>query len=197
MNIDPDLLWEAYRDGAFPMANEEGQIEFFATKGRAIFQNCEMRVSRSLAKRIRQGGYQVTFDQEFEQVVRGCIRDQENWLSEELVQVYVHAHSEGWGHSCEVWREGKLVGGVYGMAIGGWFSADSMFHRETDMSKVALYELLMKLKDLGFRTLDAQIMNDHTRRLGCVQVSDIDYRILKEESMAICTLWGGRQAASS
>ena len=179
------------------MADDNGEVEFYATRGRAVFKNCEMRVSRSLAKRIRQGDYQVTFDQDFEQVVRGCFREEDNWLTEELVEVYVAAHGEGWGHSCEIWRERKLVGGVYGMALGGWFSADSMFHRERDMSKVALYELLKHLKTLGFVALDAQILNDHTASLGCVQVNDTEYRLLRDEGMAISTEWGTRQAASS
>lgn len=197
MNLTTDLLWNAYREGAFPMTDDDGVVRFYLPPVRAIFPSCNVRVSRSLGKVIRRGGFEVTFDRAFEDVIRGCFRPGDNWLSEEIVEVFMRAFDEGWAHSCEVWVDGLLVGGVYGLAIGGYFSAESMFYRVTDMSKVALVGLSLKLKELGFVALDAQILNPHTESLGCIEVSWDECIQIRVESMSLVTDWGVRQAASS
>ncbi|MBL8069241.1 MAG: leucyl/phenylalanyl-tRNA--protein transferase [Armatimonadetes bacterium] len=195
--LTTDMLWAAYQEGAFPMADDSGDVQFYLTRGRAVFPGCSMRVNRSLAKQIRKGGYQVTFDTAFDEVVAACFRPRDNWLTPELARVYGEAHREGWAHSCEVWVGGELAGGIFGEAVGGWFSADSMFTRHTDMGKIALFELLKKLRDLGFVCLDSQIMNSHTARLGCVQLTEQEFHQIFTESIAVETAWGRRQAASS
>lgn len=197
MNLTTALLWQAYREGAFPMTDDDGVVRFYLPPVRAMFLGCEMRVSRSLGKVIRRGGFEVTFDEAFEEVIRNCFREGDNWLSEEIVDVFLVAFDEGWAHSVEIWMEGELVAGVYGLAIGGYFSAESMFYRRDNMSKVALFALLVKLKELGFIVLDAQILNPHTESLGCVEFSWEEYVEIRNAAMGIETVWGERQAASS
>lgn len=197
IDLNTEMLWMAYRQGAFPMTDDDGVIRFYLPEDRAVFPGLEMHVSRSLKKVIERADYEVTFDREFEAVVVGCFRTKENWLSDELAELYFMAHHEGWAHSCEIWVDGKLVGGVFGTAIGGVFSADSMFHRMRDMSKVALFYLLRELRSKGFALFDAQIMNPHTERLGCVEISGEDYGFLRDIGLGIETECGTRQAASS
>jgi leucyl/phenylalanyl-tRNA---protein transferase len=195
--IDTDLLWLAYGQGAFPMTDDDGVVRFYLPEDRAVFRDLEMHVSRSLKKVIERADYEVSFDRDFEGVVRGCFRDDDNWLSQELLDLYVMAHGEGWAHSCEIWVDGDLAGGLFGMAVGGVFSADSMFHRVTDMSKVALFYMLKNVKSKGFLLFDAQIMNSHTQSLGCVEILCEDYIHLRERALRVNTDWGIRQAASS
>ncbi len=170
-----ELLWQMYCEGAFPMADDHGSINFYKVLRRAVFPNCEMYVSSSLAKRMRRDDYRVTFDTAFAHVMRACIRSEGNWLTEELISWYTQAHREGWAHSCEVWIDQEIVGGVYGVAVGASFSAESMFHVRSDMSKIALYSLMKKCRELGFVQFDAQIINNHTRSLGCIEVSMAEF----------------------
>ena len=187
--LSPEILKLAYEHGAFPMANHLGEIEFYQTSRRAIFEKCIMHVSRSLGKRIRQGGYCVTFDKQFEDVVRNCFRPCDNWLTDELAALYVKCYELGFAHSCEITVNGQLVGGVFGVSVGGIFSADSMFHNLTDMSKIALYELLKRIRSLGYIALDAQILNSHTESLGCVEVSSEEYQQLLGRALKMGELW--------
>lgn len=182
------LDW-AYRQGCFPMTAESGEIQWFRPYVRALFPIEGIRVSRSLARTLRRGGFDVRFDTAFEAVMRGCLRPQDNWISEPLIRLYVEAHEEGWAHSCEVWREGKLVGGVYGLAIGGCFCAESMFHRETDMSKVALRALVERCRDLGFVLFDAQVMNPHLASLGAYPMPHEDYLAAFRRAERVTTPW--------
>lgn len=187
--LTSDMLDAAYRQGIFPMALGNDEIEWFWPRRRALFPNCEVHISRSLQKRIRQGGFMVTFDQAFEQVIRNCFRPEDNWLTEDFVRAYGDAHREGWGHSCEVWIEGELVGGVYGLAIGGYFAAESMFHRQTDMSKIALLSLTQKCIKDGFVLFDAQILNSHLSSLGCVEVSGTEFMKQLKVALKMPRIW--------
>lgn len=180
-DLTTEMLWAGYTQGWFPMTvdEESGEVEWFRPRKRCLFPLEGIRVSRSLAKTIRRGGFEVTFDRAFEEVMRGCLRGPgENWLSEEFVRVYGEAFREGWAHSCEVWVSGELVGGIYGLAVGKVFSAESMFHRRTDMSKVALWAMVERCREAGFGVFDAQIMNPHLASLGAYEVSDGEYRTL-------------------
>lgn len=170
-----ELLRKMYERGFFPMGDSRGRVEFYTVTQRAVFPSCEMHVSRSLAKRMRRGGFRVTFDTAFERVMRACMRAEGNWITEDIVLWYSQAHLEGWAHSCEVWVADSLVGGVYGVAVGASFSAESMFHEQSDMSKIALYSLMKKCRELGFVQFDAQIINNHTRSLGCIEVSRSEF----------------------
>lgn len=134
-----------------------------------------IRVSRSLAKTINRGGFSVTFDQAFRQVMLGCQNREETWISDEMIDLFEAAFLEGWVHSCEVWCDGELGGGVYGVAIGKVFSAESMFTKFSNMGKVALYSMVNRVAELGFELFDIQIINNHTQSLGAFEMSLADY----------------------
>jgi leucyl/phenylalanyl-tRNA---protein transferase len=187
--LTPWLIHYGYCQGAFPMTMDDREVHWFQPYRRALFPIEGIRVSRSLARRIRSGVFEVTFDQAFEQVMRGCLRPDDNWISEDFIRVYTQIHREGWAHSCEAWHERKLVGGVYGIAIGSCFCAESMFHRKTDASKVALWALVNKCRELGFTIFDAQIMNPHLASLGAYEVSQGTYNRLFAEARQRTTPW--------
>jgi leucyl/phenylalanyl-tRNA---protein transferase len=182
-------IYSAYQEGWFPMTVDEetNEVEWFAPRRRCLFE--EIHISKSLAKTIRKQRFEVTFDIVFEQVMRGCIRPSDNWITEDFVRVYGEAHRQGWGHSAECWRDGHLVGGVYGIAIGGAFFAESMFHQESDASKVALVNLVNKCKELGFVLFDAQILNPHLKSLGAFTVNSDKYKRLLESALQLETSW--------
>lgn len=188
-----DELAEAYRVGAFPMADDRGRVQWYSTPWRALFPISGVRVSKSLAKRIRQGGFEIRFDSSFREVIKGCFRPKDNWLTDEFVEVYTAAHEEGWGHCSEVWVDGELVGGVYGLAVGACFSAESMFHRKTDMSKIALWALVERCRELGFTIFDAQIMNPHLESLGAFEVPQREYLRLLNQALERTTEWSIRR----
>src|SRR4051812_18190937 len=132
--LTPWLIRYAYEQGAFPMTMEDGRIDWFQPWRRALFPIEGVHVSRSLAKIIRRGGFEIRFDTAFEQVMRCCLRPDDNWISEEFIRVYTQIHHEGWAHCGECWIDGELAGGVYGLAVGTCFCAESMFHRATNAS---------------------------------------------------------------
>ncbi len=187
--LTPFLIRYGYRQGAFPMTMEDGDVAWFQPRKRALFPIEGIHVSHSLAQTIRRGEFEITFDKAFEQVMRGCLRPADNWISEEFIQVYTEIHREGWAHSCECWLDGSLVGGVYGLAIGSCFSAESMFHRHTDASKVALWAMVNKCRELGFTIFDAQIMNSHLASLGAFEISHREYMRRLNEALQHETAW--------
>jgi len=187
--LTPWMLRYAYSRGVFPMADDRGRIEWFSSRDRCLFPIEGIHVSRSLARTIRSQRFEVRFDTDFESVMRGCLRPDENWISEEMIRVYTEAHYEGWAHCAECWRGGRLVGGIYGVAIGATFSAESMFHRETDASKVALWALVEKCRELGFRIFDAQIENPHLASLGAYTVPHGEYLRMLAMANEIMTPW--------
>jgi len=187
--LTPFLIRYGYRQGAFPMTMEDGTVSWFQPRKRALFPIQGIHVSHSLSQTIRQNKFDVTFDQAFEQVMRGCLRPTDNWISEEFIQVYTEIHREGWAHSCECWLDGQLCGGVYGVAIGACFCAESMFHRETDASKVALWAMVNKCRELGFKIFDAQIMNPHLASLGAFEITHREYMRRLNEALHVETDW--------
>ncbi len=173
--LTPWLLRYGYEQGAFPMTVEDDEIEWFQPRKRALLPIEGIHVSHSLAKTIKRGTFEIRFDTAFEQVMLACFRPNENWLSEHFVRAYGEAHRQGWAHCCECWQDGELVGGVYGLAIGRCFCAESMFHRRTDASKVALWAMVNWCRGQGFTIFDAQIMTPHLRSLGAYDVSHAAY----------------------
>lgn len=190
-SLTPWMIRYAYQQGAFPMGDDEGEIGWYLPKRRCLFPIEGIHVSRSLAKTIRKGTFEVRFDTSFEAVVRNCLRPEEegNWITPEIIRVYTQIHHDGWGHCSECWSDGKLVGGVYGLALGGCFCAESMFHRETDASKVALWALVNRCRELGFTIFDAQIMNPHLRSLGAYEVTNGTYQRMLAKALKIPTPW--------
>lgn len=187
--LTPWLLRYAYGMGAFPMTMESGEVEWFKPVRRALFPISGIRVSSSLAKVIRHGKFEVRFDSEFEAVMRGCLRPDDNWISEEFIRAYGECHRQGWAHCCEAWEGSELAGGVYGLAIGTCFCAESMFHTRTNASKVALWAMVERCRELGFTVFDAQIMNPHLASLGAFEVSEDEYERLLAEALSGTTEW--------
>jgi leucyl/phenylalanyl-tRNA--protein transferase len=177
LTLTPEGVLLAYRHGIFPMADERsGEVLWFRPDPRAIIPLDGFHVSRSLARTIKRVTFEIRVDTDFEGVMRGCAdRPEGTWISERFVEVYAALHRAGKAHSVEAWREGRLVGGVYGLALGGAFMAESMFHRETDASKVALAGLVGRLRERRFTLLDVQYVTPHLESLGAVEITRGDY----------------------
>jgi leucyl/phenylalanyl-tRNA--protein transferase len=177
LTLTPEGVLLAYRHGIFPMADERsGEVLWFRPDPRAIIPLDGFHVSRSLARTIKRVTFEIRVDTDFEGVMRGCAdRPEGTWISERFVEVYAALHRAGQAHSVEAWREGRLVGGVYGLALGGAFMAESMFHRETDASKVALAALVGRLRERRFTLLDVQYVTPHLESLGAVEITRGDY----------------------
>lgn len=175
-DLEPGTLLAAYRSGLFPMHLSDGSIGWWSPDPRGILPLDAMRVTRSLRKSARH--FTVTFDRDFDAVVAGCADrpGEEPWINDEIVTAYRALHRLGWAHSVEVWREGTLVGGLYGIESGGLFAGESMFHRERDASKVALLALVERLHACGGdRIVDVQWSTDHLASLGVIEVPRDDY----------------------
>jgi len=183
LTLTPEGVELAYRHGIFPMADERsGEVLWFRPDPRAIIPLDGFHVSRSLARTIKRATFEIRIDTDFEGVMRGCAdRPEGTWISERFLEVYTALHRAGKTHSVEAWREGRLVGGTYGVALGGAFMAESMFHVETDASKVALAALVSRLREQGFILLDVQYVTPHLESLGAVEIARREYeRRLKQ-----------------
>jgi leucyl/phenylalanyl-tRNA--protein transferase len=166
-------LLQGYAAGIFPMAESRQAPDLFwvEPRQRAILPIEGFHLSRSLAKRLRSGRFSVTCDRDFRGVLLGCADRPETWINATIEQAMLELHELGFAHSVEVWRAGKLVGGIYGVKLGRAFFGESMFSRETDASKVSLAWLVARLKVGEFTLLDCQFMTDHLASLGAVTVS--------------------------
>jgi len=168
-------LIRAYSSGIFPWFNPNEPILWWCPDPRAVLVPAEFHASHSLAKRIRKADFAATLDQSFDAVLDGCggLREGrgDTWLGAEMKQAYRELHALGFSHSVEIWRNGELVGGLYGVSLGGVFFGESMFSRETDASKLALYCLCRQLAAWGFGMVDCQIASSHLRRLGAREIS--------------------------
>jgi leucyl/phenylalanyl-tRNA--protein transferase len=187
LTLTPNGVELAYRHGIFPMADEgSGEILWFRLDPRAIIPLDGFHISRSLARTLRRGIFEVRVDTDFEGVMRGCAdRPEGTWISERFVEVYGALHRAGKAHSVEAWRDGRLVGGAYGLALGGAFMAESMFHREPDASKVALTALVARLQERGFTLLDVQYVTPHLESLGAVEITRREYERRLERALAL------------
>jgi len=187
LTLTPEGIELAYRHGIFPMADERsGEVLWFRPDPRAVIPLDGFHVSRSLARTLRRGRFEVRVDTAFTTVMRGCAdRPEGSWISERFVEVYGALHRAGKAHSVEAWRDRRLVGGVYGLALGGAFMAESMFHRETDASKVALAALVGRLSERGFTVLDVQYMTPHLESLGAVEITRREYERRLEQALAL------------
>jgi leucyl/phenylalanyl-tRNA--protein transferase len=175
VRLNPEILESCYRAGAFPMGDRYGRIQFYTSDPRSILEFDSLHVSKSLARVIRKGVYEVRVDSDFEGVIRACSRRRETWINEEIIRGFVMLHERGKAHSVEAYKEDELVGGLYGVTLGGAFMGESMFSRMSDASKVCLVHLVERLKERGYVLLDCQIQNDHLARLGAVEISEREY----------------------
>jgi leucyl/phenylalanyl-tRNA---protein transferase len=170
-DLEPGTLLQAYRKGLFPMGLPDGHLGWWSPVDRAILPVRGLHISRSLRQSTRR--FQVSVDADFEGVIRGCAdsRRRDPWITEDFVEAYTMLHRLGWAHSVEVWdNDGNLVGGLYGVAIGGLFAGESMFHEVRDASKVALVHLVVVMNRVGGRLLDVQWQTAHLESLGAVVI---------------------------
>ncbi len=174
--IDPELLLRAYALGWFPMGTgRRHRIEWFSPDPRGILPLESFHIPARLARVVRQGRFTITTDTAFEQVMRACAARDETWITEDIVDSYVSLHRLGFAHAVEAWQDGTLVGGLYGVALGGAFFGESMFHTVTDASRVALVALVERLRARGFVLLDTQWVTPHLAQFGGIEIPRADY----------------------
>jgi leucyl/phenylalanyl-tRNA---protein transferase len=193
----PRLL-AAYRTGLFPWTADP--ISWWSPDPRAIFELDGFHVPRSLARTLKRRPFEITYDQAFRQVMAGCAAPapgrRRTWIAPEFIRAYSQLHQAGHAHSVECWQAGQLVGGVYGVQIGGFFAGESMFHRADDGSKVALFHLVERLREQNFALFDIQQVTPTTRALGAVEIPRRAYlrrlRAAVAEVCAFCRPDGGQ-----
>ncbi|MFA5832649.1 MAG: leucyl/phenylalanyl-tRNA--protein transferase [Bacteroidota bacterium] len=174
--IDGQFLLDAYCNGIFPMADgTAGEIHWFSPEQRGIIPLDGLKISRSLRQTLRKNIFEIRIDSDFEKTIRACAEREDIWISEIIVQSYLNLHYYGFAHSVECWNNNTLVGGLYGVAIGGAFFGESMFSRMNDASKTALVALVQQLNEKGFVLLDTQYVNSHLATLGCVEIPKEEY----------------------
>jgi len=187
LTLTPEGVELAYRHGIFPMADERsGEVLWFRPDPRAIIELDGFHASRSLVRTIRRGRFEIRVDSDFEAVMRGCAdRPEGSWIDDRFIEVYGALHRAGKAHSMEAWRDGRLVGGAYGVALGAAFMAESMFHRETDASKVALAALVQRLRERAFTLLDVQYVTPPLESLGATEITRREYERRLEHALSL------------
>jgi leucyl/phenylalanyl-tRNA--protein transferase len=176
--LNPDAVVTAYRAGIFPWSSDP-VLTWWSPDPRAIFDLATWRSHRTIGRSVRRAGWRFSVDRAFEVVMRACgemsTERPSTWITDDFVRCYGELHRRGQAHSIEVWEGEALVGGLYGVALGGFFGGESMFHRRTDASKAAVAYLIERLRACGFSLLDAQVPTAHLERLGAVAISRADY----------------------
>lgn len=196
--LTAELVLDAYPRGMFPMAYvEKGIVTWHHPKRRALIPLDAAHTPRRLARTMASGRFEVTFDTAFRDVMRGCAADRPVWISDEFLRVYGELHDLGYAHSVEVWAtdesgpDRRLAGGLYGLALGGAFFAESKFHRLRDASKVAVVSLVRRLQARGFGLLEVQYLTDHLKQFGAIEVTDRAYMTRLSKALAMDVTFGG------
>ena len=182
-NYDAAILIDAYASGIFPWPYDDGEVYWWSPDPRAVIVPSQLKVSRSLRRTLRRSGFRCTVDRAFEQVMAACSQPRENgdsWITAEYRAGYARLHQLGAAHSVEVWEGDELVGGLYGVTTGAVFTGESMFHRRTDASKVALVALRDHMAERGFELIDAQLPTEHLLSLGAVAIPRTEFLDLLE-----------------
>jgi leucyl/phenylalanyl-tRNA--protein transferase len=176
-DLRPERLLLAYRRGIFPWYDERDPVCWWSPDPRGIFELDGFRLSRRLGRTIRSGRFQVTVNRDFAGVINGCADrpGEGTWLTSAMIGAYTKLHQRGHAHSVEVWHAGSLAGGLYGVALGGFFAGESMFTRIRDASKVALAFLVARLRERGFQLFDIQFVTEHAARLGAIEIPREEY----------------------
>ncbi len=187
--LDLQTLIYAYTQGIFPMADSRGRIHWYAPDPRAVLEHERLHISRSLRSTIRKGCYEIRMDTAFEEVMRACASRQETWISEAFIEAYSELHALGLAHSVEAWRDGRLVGGLYGVTLGGAFMGESMFSRANDASKVCLVALVEHLKQRGYVLHDVQFLTPHLASLGASEISRREYEQRLAQALQLPCTW--------
>ena len=176
-DLRPETLLEAYRRGIFPWFDDSLPILWWSPDPRSIFELDGLHISRRLARTIRQDKFELTVNLAFDAVMEGCADrpGQGVWITPDMIKAYTRLHKLGHAHSVEVWHNDMLAGGLYGVAVGGLFAGESMFTVVRDASKVALAFVMGRLRERGFQLFDVQFLNDHTERMGAVEIPRSEY----------------------
>ena len=167
------------------MAMESGEIAWFSPDPRGIILLDAFHIPHGLRRTLKKGEFQLRLNTAFEEVIRACSERAETWISEEIIQSYIHLHKLGFAHSVEAWLDNELAGGLYGVSLYGAFFGESMFHRVADASKVALVGLVNRLNERGYRLLDAQYVTSHLTTFGAVEISRPKYIRLLKQALAL------------
>lgn len=184
--LTPDLVLWAYENGYFPMAESEtNELYWHSPDPRAIIPLDRVKISRSLRKVVREDRFDIRFDVDFEGVMRACAGREDTWISEEIIDVYTSLNRMGFAHSVESWQNGRLVGGLYGVAIGGAFFGESMFSLVSESSKVAFVFLTERLRERRFLLLDSQYINPHMERFGAMEIPRVQFMRLLEKAISV------------
>lgn len=189
-DLEPDTLLKAYRNGIFPWSVKP--ISWWSPDPRAVFELQTFRLSTRMQRLFKKGIFSYSLDQCFTRVMEGCAAPapgrETTWISREFIKAYTKLHQAGHAHSAEVWFDNQLVGGVYGVAIGGLFAGESMFHTVTNASSLGLNFLIEHLRNRGYELFDSQVLSPHTARLGAIEISRNDYLLrLKAALNKSCT----------
>lgn len=189
--IPSELLVSAYSSGWFPMAVDEGEIRWYSPDPRGIIPLDSFHVPSRLARVIRSGRFRIEIDRDFPAVIRACAevdrRDEDpgTWIDSEILTSYIALHRQGIAHSVEAWEGERLAGGLYGVALGGAFFGESMFHRVTDASKVALAALVERLETRGFTLLDIQWVTPHLEQFGAIEIPRSEYLRVLDSALRV------------
>jgi len=190
----PATVIEAYRTGIFPWPHPSAELLWFSPDPRAILEPGGVHISRRLARTLRQGRFHATVDAAFEQVIRACADrpdDEGTWITDRLVRGYLELHDLGWAHSIETWTaDGELAGGLYGIAVGAMFGAESMFHRVTDGSKAAMVAMALHADAIGVQFIDIQVLTPHTASMGGIEIPRAAYLARLRDALAVEARWG-------
>lgn len=190
IEITPEVLLKAYACGIFPMAEraDDPVLYWIEPKERGVLPLDAFHMSRRLARTVRRGDYEVRLDHDFDAVVAACAEPapgrRQTWINSQILRLYRALFERGNAHTVEVWRGGNLVGGLYGVQLGAAFFGESMFHRERDMSKVALVHLVARLRAGGFRLLDTQFVTEHLSSFGAIEIPRAEYHRRLEAAIA-------------
>jgi len=193
--LTPEILLRAYAEGLFPMAErrDDPTLYWVSPERRGIIPLDRFHVPHRLARTVRSGRYEVSSDKAFRDVMLGCAEPapgrEQTWINDEILRLYMALHAGGHAHSVECWRDGKLAGGLYGVALGAVFFGESMFSRERDASKVALVHLVEGLRRAGFVLLDTQFLTRHLAGFGAYEVPRQQYLGLLHQALAQAALW--------
>jgi leucyl/phenylalanyl-tRNA---protein transferase len=191
LELTPDILLRAYAIGVFPMSEDRDDPELFWVdpRTRGIIPLDDVHVSRRLAKTIRADRFTVTYDTAFEATMEGCAESADDrpktWINDRIITLYTSLHRMGRAHSVECRVNGELVGGLYGVSMGGAFFGESMFSRVRDASKVALIHLIARLRGGGYTLLDTQFITDHLKQFGAIEITRSDYRRRLENALKL------------
>ena len=174
--IPVDVLLEAYREGRFPMCHEDGNLYWHDPDPRAVFDLQKLAPNARMLRAMRSTKYRFSMDTAFAEVIQACASRKETWIDQRLIGSYVALFSAGYAHSMEVWEDEELVGGIYGVAVGGVFFGESMFNHVSNAGKLAFYKLVEHLKESGFTLFDTQYLNDFTAQLGAVEIPRSEFK---------------------